>query len=130
MTKQSHCQHDPDPAGITPADGAGRNRGTDWIIDVPCRHCGRSGSLRIDPAAIDFDDDDVCPEAPICPGCGSTLTDRTTVDGRPSYCDVCDREVGEEEEAKPADDRDPVYERAAARARGNDFKDTGGRDWT
>jgi hypothetical protein len=28
------------------------------------------------------------------------------------------------------DDRDEAYERAAARARNNDFADTGGKDWT
>lgn len=27
-------------------------------------------------------------------------------------------------------DEDPAYERAATRARGNDFEDTGGKDWT
>lgn len=27
-------------------------------------------------------------------------------------------------------ERDEAYERAAARARGNDFEETGGRDWT
>jgi hypothetical protein len=42
-------RHTPDPASLTPADGAGRNRGTDWIVDVVCIHCGRSGSARIDP---------------------------------------------------------------------------------
>ena len=34
-------KHHPDPASIKPADGAGRNRGTDWIVDVNCKHCGR-----------------------------------------------------------------------------------------
>ena len=28
------------------------------------------------------------------------------------------------------EERDEVYERAAARARNNDFADTGGKDWT
>ena len=28
------------------------------------------------------------------------------------------------------DERDEAYERAAARARNNDFADTGGKDWT
>jgi hypothetical protein len=50
------CRHVPDPASIQAADGAGRNRGTDWIVDVSCLNCGRSGSIRIDPADIDFDD--------------------------------------------------------------------------
>ena len=36
-------KHSPDPAGLTPADGAGNNRGTDWIVDVSCKHCRRSG---------------------------------------------------------------------------------------
>jgi hypothetical protein len=47
-------RHHPDPAAIRPADGAGRNRGTDWIVDVDCRHCGRSGSVRIDAADVEF----------------------------------------------------------------------------
>lgn len=51
------CVHEPDPADIKPADGAGRDRGTDWILDVTCKKCGRSGSIRIDPADVDFDDE-------------------------------------------------------------------------
>jgi hypothetical protein len=42
-------RHLPDPRSIRPADGAARNRGTDWLVDVNCLHCGCSGSLRIDP---------------------------------------------------------------------------------
>jgi hypothetical protein len=47
-------RHHPDPASVKPADGAGRNRGTDWIVDINCKHCGRSGSTRIDPLNIEF----------------------------------------------------------------------------
>ena len=47
-------RHHPDPASVKAADGAGRNRGTDWIVDVNCKHCGRSGSVRIDPDEIEF----------------------------------------------------------------------------
>jgi hypothetical protein len=47
-------KHEPDPASVKPADGAGKGRGTDWIIDVNCRYCGRSGSIRFDPAEIEF----------------------------------------------------------------------------
>jgi len=47
-------KHHPDPASVKPADGAGRERGTDWIIDVNCKHCGRGGSVRIDPKDIEF----------------------------------------------------------------------------
>lgn len=43
-------------------------------------------------------------------------TDRTTA------CGECT--------ASPYDDRDEEYERAAARARSNDFADTDGKDWT
>ena len=43
-------KHEPDPQSIQPADGAGRNRGTDWLIDTNCLHCGQSGSMRIDPS--------------------------------------------------------------------------------
>ena len=52
--KSLDFRHHPDPASVKPAEGAGRNRGTDWIVDVNCRHCGRSGSVRIDPAEIEF----------------------------------------------------------------------------
>ena len=53
-----HCPTSPngihvaDPASATAADGAGHNRGTDWLIDFTCRHCGRSGATRIAPADI------------------------------------------------------------------------------
>jgi hypothetical protein len=46
--------HHPDPASVKAADGAGKERGTDWIVDVNCLHCGRSGSTRIDPMDIEF----------------------------------------------------------------------------
>ena len=36
------------------ADGAGKNRGTDWIVDVSCKHCGRLGSLGLDPDEVQF----------------------------------------------------------------------------
>ena len=52
--KSPDFRHAPDPADIKPADGAGRNRGTDWIVDIACIHCGRSGSVRIDPEGIEF----------------------------------------------------------------------------
>jgi hypothetical protein len=52
--KSPDYRHHPDPAGVKPADGAGRNRGTDWIVEVTCKHCGRSGSVRIDPDEIEF----------------------------------------------------------------------------
>lgn len=42
-------RHVPDPKSIRPADGTGRNRGTDWLIDVNCLHCGGSGSMLIEP---------------------------------------------------------------------------------
>jgi hypothetical protein len=29
-----------------------------------------------------------------CPECGDPLTDRVEGDGKPTYCDTCDREVG------------------------------------
>ena len=52
--KSPDYRHHPNPADIKPADGAGRNRGTDWIVDVSCEYCGRSGSVRIDPEGIEF----------------------------------------------------------------------------
>jgi hypothetical protein len=47
-------RHHPDPTSIKPADGAGRNRGTDWLIDLNCKSCGRSGCVRIDSEDIEF----------------------------------------------------------------------------
>jgi len=47
-------KHQPDPRSIAPADGAGRNRGTDWIVDVTCLKCGRNGSVSIDPKDIQW----------------------------------------------------------------------------
>lgn len=49
------CSHEPDPASIQPADGAGRNRGTDGIIDVRCKKCGMSGSMRVDLLGVAWD---------------------------------------------------------------------------
>lgn len=45
-------RHAADPASARGADGAGRNRGTDWLIDFNCLHCGQSGALRVNPADI------------------------------------------------------------------------------
>jgi hypothetical protein len=47
--------HVADPASAAVADGAGRNWGTDWLIDFTCSHCGRSGAIRIEPADIRWD---------------------------------------------------------------------------
>ncbi len=47
-------RHHPDPASVKPADGVGKERGTDWIVDVTCKNCGRSGSVRIDPEDVEF----------------------------------------------------------------------------
>jgi hypothetical protein len=44
--------HDPNPGSICPADGAVKNRGTEWIIDIGCSNCDTTGSMRIDPAQI------------------------------------------------------------------------------
>lgn len=48
-------KHEPDPASVVAADGAGRNRGTDWIVDVRCQHCHRSGSTYIEPKEFQWD---------------------------------------------------------------------------
>jgi hypothetical protein len=52
--KSPDFEHEPDAGSIKAADGAGKERGTDWIIDANCKHCGRSGSVRIDPKDIAF----------------------------------------------------------------------------
>lgn len=48
-------RHEPDPASVLPADGAGKNRGTDWIVEVRCKHCGQFGSVQIDPQELQWD---------------------------------------------------------------------------
>ncbi len=53
-TRSPDFSHEPDPASVKPADGAGKGRGADWIVDVNCKHCRRSGSIRFDPAEIEF----------------------------------------------------------------------------
>ena len=40
------------------------------------------------------------------------------------------RECWAKRDGEPEEERDEAYERAAARARSNDFERTGGRDWT
>jgi hypothetical protein len=45
-------------------------------------------------------------DVPVCPTCGDVLTDRTTRDGRPSYCDTCDTEVDDPDDDD--DDRDEL----------------------
>ena len=58
-------------------------------------------------------------------------------------CAICHEEIADTREAEEKrgrlfcadclaaeDDRDEDYERAASRARSNDFADTDGRDWT
>ena len=47
-------RHHPDPASIKPAKEAENDMETDWIVDVNCKHCGRSGSVRIDPDNVEF----------------------------------------------------------------------------
>ena len=55
-----------------------------------------------------------------CRGCDAPSVD--THQGWP-WCQTCLDDLAEQ-------DRDPAYDRAAARARSNDFEDTDGRDWT
>lgn len=43
--------------------------------------------------SFEFQESELLSTAPTCPECGDTLTDRTTTDNLPSYCDSCDREV-------------------------------------
>ena len=46
------CQHEPDPTSIRPADAM------EWVVDIWCRKCGVSGSMRIDPKDVDFGDEE------------------------------------------------------------------------
>ena len=59
---------------------------------------------------------------PLCRGCDEPTSEPTMHDGW-IWCPKCADELADL-------DRDPAYERAAARARSNDFEDTDGRDWT
>lgn len=48
-------RHAADPVSAKAADGAGPNRGTDWLVEFHCRYCGETGSIRVDPAHIAWD---------------------------------------------------------------------------
>ena len=50
------CHHEPDWSTLTPADGA------PGIVDVCCRKCNRSGSMRIDSNDVDFGEEE--PDGP------------------------------------------------------------------
>lgn len=54
LHQKQACQHDPDPRTIQPADGTGRGKDVDFIVDVTCRKCGISGSVRLNPEDIDW----------------------------------------------------------------------------
>ena len=63
-----------------------------------------------------------------CANCGRSdvadvLCKSCQADG---WIETEDGEIAQERQ----DDRDEAYERAAARARANDFEDTDGKDWT
>lgn len=75
------------------------------------------------------------PRRVVCPNCGALVapedlgsweTSARTWGGPAEYtygCIQCAPAAGR-------DDEDEAYERAAERARGNDFEDTDGKDWT
>ena len=69
-------------------------------------------------------------KVPSCPRCEDTgNVEQCDADGSRCWLMACDCEHGDrwaESQAHLHDD----HERAAARARGNDFEDTDGRDWT
>jgi hypothetical protein len=46
----STCKHEGEFGSITPADIDPEH----WIVDINCKHCGRSGSVKIDPAEINW----------------------------------------------------------------------------
>ena len=45
-------------------------------------------------------------------------------------CHNCGRQTTRPKRREPDPEPDDAYERAAARARSNDFEDTHGKDWT
>ena len=47
--------HVPDPASPAVDSDAGRNRGTDWIVDIDCQNCGLNGSTRLDLESIEWE---------------------------------------------------------------------------
>lgn len=53
---QGVCQHEPDFASIVHSDQAVGDMTKECILDVNCRHCGLSGTFRVDlTTEIDFD---------------------------------------------------------------------------
>ena len=52
MSQRQSCKHEPEWDTVAPADGA------PGIVDVWCR-CGISGSVRIDPAEIQWEQDEL-----------------------------------------------------------------------
>lgn len=49
------CFHEADPSSISSPPEAGTDVSLEWIVDVNCKHCGRSGSVRIDVEEIQWD---------------------------------------------------------------------------
>ena len=53
-----HCRetedgkHEPDPGSATVPQQSGE---TDFLVDYNCKHCGISGSVRVDPATIQWE---------------------------------------------------------------------------
>lgn len=83
----------------------------------PCDHCDGRSKLYAPLTTCRECADRVCSA---CAEPGSENDDDRTV-----ICRLCWKSFEAEN-----DNRDEDYERAAARARGNDFADTDGRDWT
>jgi len=120
---------------------------------VRCTECGDLEFCRscIVPSTLDEDDETgprgVCLGcAAICDSCGKHspdgLTEVCTDKGEKGsywspefppviekFCPAC-VETGDHFGTVDDQDRDEAYERAAARARSNDFADTDGKDWT
>jgi hypothetical protein len=68
----------------------------------------------------------LCAHAPHCRTCGEPYDDGESEANHPDiYCSVAC-----ESQATWEDERNEAYERAAARARLDDFERTGGKDWT
>lgn len=91
-----------------------------------CDTCGRRSSEYEQWHRCRDCDDHACP---YCTAPGSEREEGRSKDGvdyetTTVLCNAC----AEQDDAP--DDRDEAYERAASRARSNDFKDTGGKDWT
>lgn len=103
---------------------------TEWSAQEQAEHfCQRLGrdARRLDEAELLAEHSTFLrlqEDGQLCPLCG--WRELRVPNNAPRYCQECGDEYLAERDAAV----DEAYERAAARARSNDFAETGGKDWT